>query len=93
MFGLLSLSLAAAAGAGAAVLATPPHVASRVLLAQPWVLHLTLVLSLGTLLLLALSERLRRPHPHSLLAFAGEPTRSCEQLRIAGCPETRHRVA
>ncbi|GIL54995.1 hypothetical protein Vafri_10666 [Volvox africanus] len=69
VFGLLALSLAVAAGAGVAVLAAPPDVASRLLLSQPWALHLTLVLSIGTLLLLALSERLRRPHPHSLLAF------------------------
>ncbi|GLC41635.1 hypothetical protein PLESTF_000270600 [Pleodorina starrii] len=69
VFGLLALSLGAAAAAGAAALAAPPSLVHRLLLSQPWVLHLTAVLSLGTLLLLALSERLRRPHPHSLLAF------------------------
>ncbi|EFJ41535.1 hypothetical protein VOLCADRAFT_98563 [Volvox carteri f. nagariensis] len=70
VFALLALSLGAAAGGGLAVLVAPPEVSRRMLLNQPWVLHLTLVLALGTLLLMALSERLRRPHPRSLLAFA-----------------------
>ncbi|GLI67329.1 hypothetical protein VaNZ11_011517, partial [Volvox africanus] len=42
VFGLLALSLAVAAGAGVAVLVAPPDVASRLLLSQPWALHLTL---------------------------------------------------
>ncbi|KAG2490815.1 hypothetical protein HYH03_010737 [Edaphochlamys debaryana] len=68
VFALSAASLAAASAAGVAALAAPPAV-SRAVLSKPWLLPLACVLSLGTLLLLALSEEVRRPHPSCWQAY------------------------
>lgn len=60
-------SLAVTAGAAAAVHAWPA--ANAFVARQPWLLLLSFVVSIGTLLALALSEDLRRRHPQNLWAY------------------------